>query len=59
MGIEHPDLYKRFKLKADPDAVYDEVEAYIQANGLDPTKVRALLRKTFAPACGVDASNPS
>jgi heterodisulfide reductase subunit D len=59
MGIEHPDLYKRFKLKADPDAVYDEVEAYVQANGLDPTKVRALLRKTFAPACGVDASNPS
>ncbi|HUC65330.1 MAG TPA: (Fe-S)-binding protein [Stellaceae bacterium] len=59
MGIEHPDLYKRFKLKADPDAVYDEVAACVQANGLDPAKVRALLRKTFAPACDVGASNPS
>jgi len=59
MGIEHPDVYKRFKLKADPDAVYDEVEAYVRANGLDPNRARAVLRKVFAPACHVDASNPS
>jgi hypothetical protein len=24
-----------------------------------PARVRALLRKTFAPSCDVDASNPS
>jgi hypothetical protein len=59
MGIEHPDVYKRFKLKADPDAVYDEVEPYVRANGLDPSRARAVLRKAFAPACHVDTSNPS
>ena len=59
MGIEYPDVYKQFKLRADPDAVYDEVEAYVRANGLNPDRVREVLRKTFAPACGGDASNPS
>jgi heterodisulfide reductase subunit D len=59
MGIEHPDLYKRFKLKADPDAIYDEVEAHVRANGLDPNRVREVLRKAFAPACEADVSNPS
>jgi heterodisulfide reductase subunit D len=59
MGIEYADVYKRFKLKADPDAVFSEVEAYVRANGLDPLRVREVLRKAFAPACEADASNPS
>ena len=36
MGIEYPDVYKRFKLKANPDAVFSEVEAYVRANRLIP-----------------------
>jgi len=59
MGIEHPDVYKRYKLRADPDAVFNEVQAYVAANGLDPVRVREVLRKSFAPACLPDASNPS
>ena len=26
MGIEHPDVYKRYKLRADPEAVFEEVQ---------------------------------
>ena len=59
MGIEYPDVYKQFRLKGDPKAIYDEVEAHIQANGLDPSRVREILTKTFAPACEADTSNPS
>jgi hypothetical protein len=50
VGVEHPDVNKRCKLSADPDAVFDEVQAYVQGNGLDPTRVREVLRNTFAPA---------
>jgi hypothetical protein len=59
MGIEHPDIYKRFKLQADPDAAYAEVEPYVRANKLDADRVREILRKTFAPACVMDPANPS
>jgi len=59
MGIEHPDVYKRYKLSGDPDAIFDEVRAYVQQNGLDPVRVREVLRNAFAPACESDTSNPS
>ena len=59
MGIEYPDVYKRYKLRADPDAAFDEVQPYVQANRLDPVRVREALRNAFAPACESDASNPS
>jgi heterodisulfide reductase subunit D len=59
MGIEYPDVYKRYKLRADPDAVFNEVQAYVAANGLDPVRVREVLRSSFAPACEPDTSNPS
>jgi heterodisulfide reductase subunit D len=59
MGIEFPDVYKRFKLEGDPDAAFSEVEAYVQANGLDPGRVREVLHGTFAPPCESDTSNPS
>jgi hypothetical protein len=59
MGIEHPDIYKRYKLRADPEAVFEEVRPYVQANGLDPLRVRELLRNTFAPPCESEDSNPS
>jgi hypothetical protein len=55
MGIDYPDIYKRYNPRADPDAVFDEVQAY----GLDPTRVREALRNAFAPACEPDPSNPS
>jgi Fe-S oxidoreductase len=59
MGIDHPDVYKRLKLQADPEAAFTEVEAHVRANGLDPDRVREVLRKTFAPACEADPANPS
>jgi len=59
MGIEHADVYKHFKLQADPEAAYAEVEPYVRANNLDADRVREILRKTFAPACVMDPANPS
>jgi Fe-S oxidoreductase len=59
MGIEYPDVYKRYKLGGNPDAVFDEVQAYVRANHLDPARVREVLRSAFSPACETDASNPS
>ena len=59
MGIEHPDVYKRYKMTADPDAIFDEARPYILANRLDPARVREVLRNAFAPACELDASNPA
>jgi hypothetical protein len=59
MGIEYPDLYKRYKLVGDPEAIFNQVQAYVRANHLDPDRVREVLRSAFAPACEPDASNPS
>jgi heterodisulfide reductase subunit D len=59
MGIEHPDVYKRYRLKADPEAIFEEVQSYVLANGLDPARVREVLRNAFAPACEPEESNPS
>ena len=59
MGIEHPDVYKRYKLKADPEAVFEEVQPYVVANELDPVRVREVLHSAFAPACEPEESNPS
>lgn len=59
MGIEHADRYKRYKLMGEPDAVYEEVRAYVEANNLDPERVREVLRKAFAPACETRLPNPS
>jgi hypothetical protein len=59
MGIEHPDVYKRYKLKADPEAVFEEVQPYVVANELDPVRVREVLHNAFAPTCEPEKSNPS
>ena len=52
-------MYKRYKLRADPDAVFNEVQAYVAANGLDAVRVREVLSNSFAPAYAPDTSNPS
>ena len=59
VGVEHADVYKRYKLQADPDAAFSEVEAHVRANGLDAGRVREVLHKAFAPPCETEASNPS
>ena len=59
MGIEHPDVYKRFKLMGDPAAIFDEVRDYVEANGLDPERVREVITKTFSPACETRLPGPS
>ena len=59
MGIEHPDIYKRYKLLGDPDVALEELRAYAEAHGLDPARVREVLVKAFAPACEGRLPNPS
>ncbi len=59
MGIEYPDVYKQYKIMADPDTVFNKVEAYVRANKRDPEQVREVLDKAFAPPCEADSSNPS
>ena len=48
MGIEHPDAYKSWKLRADADAIFNDVRPYVEANGLDPARVRKVLVRAFA-----------
>jgi Fe-S oxidoreductase len=59
MGIEHPDVYKRYKTMADPDAVFEAVREYVEAHQLDPARVRAVLNAAFTPACATGPANPS
>jgi heterodisulfide reductase subunit D len=59
MGIEHPDVYKRYKLMGDPHAIFEEVREYVEANGLDPERVREVIAKTFLPACETRLPGPS
>ncbi|HUN45093.1 MAG TPA: heterodisulfide reductase-related iron-sulfur binding cluster [Stellaceae bacterium] len=59
MGIEHPDVYKRWKLMADPDAILAEARPFIEANGLDPDRVREVVNASFAPAAEAKTSGPS
>jgi len=59
MGIEHPDLYKKYKLAGDPEAVFEEVREYVDAHRLDPAKVLEVLRTAFAPACESRRPKPS
>ncbi|HUL64002.1 MAG TPA: hypothetical protein VLW55_05250 [Burkholderiaceae bacterium] len=59
MGIEHADFYKACKLKADPDAIYEDVLPYVNANRLDSVRIRKVLHDTFAPDREPDLSNPS
>ncbi len=52
MGLEtREDWFKRQKLAADPDATFEEVREAVAALGLDPERVREVLRASFAPAC--------
>ena len=59
MGIEYPDLYKRYKLLGDPDAIFDAVQPYVLARRLDPARVRQTLRDVFAPGSQSESLNPS
>jgi hypothetical protein len=59
MGIEHPDVYKRYKLMGDPEAVFEEVQKYVEANGLDLERVRDVIAKTFSPVCETPLPGPS
>jgi heterodisulfide reductase subunit D len=59
MGIQHPDVYKRYKLMANPEAVFEEVREYVAANGLDPERVRDVITRTFSAACESRLPGPS
>jgi Fe-S oxidoreductase len=59
MGIEHADVYKAWKLKADADAIFAECRQYIEANHLNSARVRKVLQDVFAPASDSDKSGPS
>jgi hypothetical protein len=59
LGIEHPDVYKKYKLMGDPDTAFAELQEYIHANGLGPVRVREILQETFAPPGDIEKWNPS
>jgi hypothetical protein len=59
MGIENPDDYKRYRLMADPKAVYEEVREYVEASDLDPERVTEVLTKAFSPSDETSLPNPS
>jgi hypothetical protein len=57
LGIEFEDRYKTFRLWEDPERVLAETTPCQQANGVDPSRARELIQKTFgrvtkAPAAG-------
>lgn len=52
MGLPTPpDWYKTQRLRGDPDATFEEVRATVEAQGLDPARVKDALAKSFTPAC--------
>lgn len=59
MGIEHPDMYKRYRLMGDPEAIFEEVREYVEVNGLDPERVREVITTAFSPSCETRLPNPS
>jgi hypothetical protein len=60
MGIVHEDVYKRYRLQADPETAFAELREAAEAHGLDPARVREVLAKSFAPACEAkQLANPS
>ena len=57
LGIEFEDRYKTFRLWEDPERVLADTTPCQQANGVDPSRARELIQKTFgritkAPAEG-------
>jgi heterodisulfide reductase subunit D len=49
MGIEYPDIFKRYRIQADPEATFKDVAPYVAAKGWDPARVREVLVSAFAP----------
>jgi hypothetical protein len=47
LGLHHDDLYKRFKLMQDVDAILAETSALAAQHGLDLETVRDVLLKEF------------
>ena len=47
LGIEHPDLYKKYKLWRDPERVLAEMAPCMQANNVNEAEARRLVQKTF------------
>jgi Fe-S oxidoreductase len=49
LGIEYPDIFKHHRIQADPEATFRDVSPYVEAQGLDPARVREVLISAFAP----------
>jgi len=59
VGIEHADVYKTYMLRADPEAIFEEVRPYVEGHRLDAARVREVIRSTFAPGDKPKIPNPS
>jgi Fe-S oxidoreductase len=60
MGIVHDDVYKHYRLLANPEVAFQELSEAAEAHGLDPARVYEVLAKSFAPACETtQLPNPS
>ncbi|GIX48516.1 MAG: hypothetical protein KatS3mg131_2727 [Candidatus Tectimicrobiota bacterium] len=51
LGLDYPDVYKRYRLLGDPEAILAEVQPYVAAHHLPPEQVRDVLYRTFMPPC--------
>jgi heterodisulfide reductase subunit D len=53
-----PGRLQAVQAQSRPGAVFDDVQPYVVANGLDPVRVREVLHNAFAPASESEKSNP-
>ena len=58
LGIEFEDTFKKYRLWADPERIFEDSTPCQQANGLDPAKARDLIERTFVPL-GAVGRNPA
>jgi hypothetical protein len=58
LGIEFEDTFKKYRLWADPERIFEDSTPCQQANGLDPARARDLIERTFVPL-GAVGRNPA
>ena len=58
LGIEFEDTFKKYRLWADPDRIFEDSTPCQQANGVDPARARDLIARTFVPI-GAVAPGPA
>jgi hypothetical protein len=58
LGIEFEDTFKKYRLWADPERIFEDSTPCQQGNGVESAKARDLIGRTFVPL-GAVARNPA